>query len=66
MANQAGIGHQLFRQRPDLVRRVWVPTLVGDVLRKSVALIFRLERLSVDPWPQGLEAQDPSGDVFFI
>ena len=29
MANQDGIGNQLLHQRPDLVRRAWVPVLVG-------------------------------------
>ena len=29
MADQGGIGNQLLHQRPDLVRRAWVPVLVG-------------------------------------
>ena len=36
MANPTSVGEQLLRQRPDLVRRTWVPILVRETYASGV------------------------------
>ena len=36
MANPTSVGEQLLRQRPDLVRRTWVPILVRETYSSGV------------------------------
>ena len=66
MANQDGIGNQLLHQRPDLVRRAWVPVLVGIFVHYFMIFICwidisRLDKLSAVPRLPGSVEQDPTG-----
>ena len=39
MANPTNVGHQLLLQRPDLVRRAWIPILVVSVVSIEIATV---------------------------
>ena len=39
MANPTNVGHQLLLQRPDLVRRAWIPILVVSVVSIEIVTV---------------------------
>jgi len=67
MANQDGIGNQLLHQRPDLVRRAWVPILTGQAFsRRPKATRFggaRPYRWAGFKWPRCIECNEQKAFV---